>query len=206
MWKDEPEVANWIRKVARHIEDLKIAPSAPVVEFGSFAMHDHNPRLAFPQDRAYIGLDARPGPGVDQVWCSGTANSLPVPIHSAVATLSVSALEHDPHIVKTLTAMVLSTMPGGIIALSFPLDPWAPHEIECAPDGSYYVNPPVALVLHVITAALMHAVKEVEWMTVERVMRNATPHWPRANVIIKLATSGYTSDAVNAIVRGLGDT
>lgn len=178
MWKDEPAVIRLLRKVVEQARD------GHVVEMGSFAMHDHDARPMFP-GRRFVGVDARPGPGVDIVSRSIDLEASPrwEEVKGAAVALSISALEHDPWVSETVGVLMRSLAPGGIAALTFPLDPWIPHELDCAPlDEDYYRNPTVAEVLMAIADSEVDILKLETWQT----LNGSRPDFPRAHVMVTL--------------------
>jgi len=77
-----------------------------ILELGSFAMHDHNPRPLFPGAQ-YVGIDARPGPGVDLVGLAHDVEEL-LPGQSFDMVLSLQALEHDPYLIPRFRQTISS--------------------------------------------------------------------------------------------------
>jgi SAM-dependent methyltransferase len=63
----------------------------------------------------YVGLDVAPGPGVDVV-CQGQAYA--AADASFDITLSVEAMEHNPHWRETFDNMVRLTRPGGLVVMT----------------------------------------------------------------------------------------
>lgn len=170
MWHDEPEVVVFLHAVQA------LGPYGDVIELGSYAMHDHDARPLFP-DARYVGVDARPGPGVDVVSLSHLyARGR---MRTADLVLCVSALEHDPHATLTIMGGIELLRPGGIIALSTPAGDWGEHETDCAPGGGvHYANPDPAQVLELLS---LQCRIEAEWTS----DRTCPPHWPRHNVIAR---------------------
>ncbi len=109
-----------------------------VLELGSYAMHDHDPRPLF-KGAKYLGLDARPGPGVDLV---GLAHDLPelVPDPAFDVVLSLQALEHDPFWKSTLKAGMKALRRGGVFVVTCAGPKWKPHEYDTSPLPGYYRN------------------------------------------------------------------
>ena len=173
MWSAEPSVLEFLKRVKS-----EIFVEGHVVEIGSRYMHDHDPRPVF-EEREYIGIDPTPGPGVDIVALGGDIlrdEGLRQRLDGAALALSLSALEHDPHWRETIEAMCTITRPGGVIAISVPSDPWAPHEIDCSPGGGYYENRSAGDLLEVIDRCITSQAKS--YVT----KRHLAPHWPRTHL------------------------
>jgi SAM-dependent methyltransferase len=88
-----------------------------VVELGSQdvngTLRDHAPATA-----SYLGLDAAPGQGVDQVVTPG--EPLPLPDACADVVVTSSALEHDPCFWETFLELVRLLRPGGLLYINAP--------------------------------------------------------------------------------------
>jgi len=107
-----------------------------VAEFGSYNINDPEP-IPIPRQLAleceYVGIDWRPGPGVDHVSLAHEVDLEPFD-----TVLSASMLEHDPYWEQSITRMVELLKPGGLLALS-----WGaalnPHHCPAeAPDGKFH--------------------------------------------------------------------
>lgn len=141
MWRHAPDVLAFVTS-AMDEAALRAGSDWSAIEFGSHVMHDHDPRpLARPKGCSeYVGVDWRPGPGVDLACLNSEAPERLGDRRFDLA-LSISALEHDPEWRATLTAMLTLLRPGGIAAVTVPVGGWPPHEIECAPlGGTHYEN------------------------------------------------------------------
>jgi SAM-dependent methyltransferase len=94
----------------------------PVVEVGSFqaagqeAIADLRPY--FP-DREYIGVDMRPGPGVDRVE---DVRSLSFADRSIGVLLMLETLEHVADPARALAEVRRTVRPGGMVVISMPFD------------------------------------------------------------------------------------
>lgn len=64
---------------------------------------------------AYIGVDMRPGPGVDQV---ATAGNLPFESNSFDVVISTEMLEHDPRPWASIPEMARVLRPAGVLILT----------------------------------------------------------------------------------------
>ena len=187
MWHDEPDVRRFLEEVAESVE-----VPGPVLEIGSYAMHDHNPRPLLP-DREYVGVDQRSGPGVDLTMDSRAV--LEIQEHqdrfnTFALAWSISALEHDPFWPETVMAMMNAVRPGGVVAITVPMDPWAPHEVETSPVQGYYRNlhrQPVLSAMRLVTRFSLNRSMKVE---IDRVIRRrAAPHWPRLCLSVRILES-----------------
>jgi SAM-dependent methyltransferase len=92
----------------------------PVLEIGSYrvpgqeALADLRP--FFPH-QDYVGLDARPGPGVDEV---GDVEDLPYPDRSIGTVLAFSTFEHVPHFWKGFEEVRRVLRPDGALVVACP--------------------------------------------------------------------------------------
>ena len=139
MFNGVSDVAEFIEAACRAAKQT--GDGWTVCEFGSFVMHDHDPRPIVEKHGfvGYTGVDWRAGPGVDVVAMNRDA--LPLVGDGFALSLSLQALEHDPDWRGTVRAMVAVLRPGGVVAVSVPAPGWPEHETDCAPDGgTYYEN------------------------------------------------------------------
>ncbi len=144
-----PDVEQFIREAVR--QSGTQPAGGKVVEFGSYAMHGHDPRPLFPRAAEYIGVDARPGPGVDLV---GMAHEVDVGKDARVV-LSLQALEHDPEWWKTIVTCTHCVAPGGLVIITCAGPLWPKHEVETAPNNtSYYCNLSIRPILQALTNGL----------------------------------------------------
>jgi SAM-dependent methyltransferase len=91
----------------------------PVLEVGSYQVAGQSGtdlRPLFP-GREYVGLDVRPGPGVDVV---GDVEALPYPGGSFGTVLAVCAFEHVPHFWKGFAEVRRVLRPGGAFVVACP--------------------------------------------------------------------------------------
>lgn len=192
MWSDEREVVEFLERVMDKVSKAGIQGGS-VVEMGSAVMHDHDARPLFagPRFTRYVGVDHRPGLGVDLVALAHE-DIVQEEVQDAVVALSISALEHDPHWDSTIAAMVGCAHPEhALICLTAPGDPWGAHELECAPivaGEPYYGNIEMGAVLRCVTSQV--AAREMAVLSVDAWFnyRQFSPHWPRVNVIVEIGS------------------
>jgi SAM-dependent methyltransferase len=85
----------------------------------------------------YVGVDWRPGPGVDVV---ALAHELDLPDGHFDVALSVESLEHDYYWGQTLAAMHRLLRPGGLLLLMVASFNFPSHHPECSTRPGYYHN------------------------------------------------------------------
>lgn len=98
-------VMTWVAEQAKGLD-------GSVLEVGSLDVNG-SVRRFFPGP--YVGLDMRPGPGVDVV---GTADALPFPDAAFDVVVSTEMLEHDPSPWLSLAEMGRVLKPGGHLILT----------------------------------------------------------------------------------------
>lgn len=104
----------------------------------------------------YVGVDHRPGPGVDHV---GLAHEYPVagwdgePFDAVVTT---EMLEHDPHWKKTLAAGAQLLRPGGLFVLTCATGGRDVHGADESPTPGFYENRSVG---DVVDTLWLHGVR-----------------------------------------------
>jgi len=107
-----------------------------VIEFGSYDING-SVRGNFETPSEYIGVDWRPGPGVDlvslahEVECAGKFD----------VVLSASMLEHDPYWDQSVRKMIEMLSDDGILLLSWGAARNAEHEHDTACDGEFHALP-----------------------------------------------------------------
>lgn len=172
IWSDEPEVVRFLERARA----LAPAPEL-VVELGSYAMHDHDPRVLWPAATRWIGVDCRPGPLVDAV---GIAHEVLAGMKDRPdLVLSVSALEHDPYWSTTLLAAVASLRPGGLLAATWAGPGWEPHEPDATPEPGWYRNVEVGEAVKAVSGPGLASVEA--WYE----MRTMQPPVPRAYLLVR---------------------
>jgi SAM-dependent methyltransferase len=82
----------------------------------------------------YLGVDARPGRGVQLV---GRAHELPLAPASFDVVLSTETLEHDAWWRETLAAMARAVRPGGLVVVTAAAFGRPPHGVEEFGGGHY---------------------------------------------------------------------
>ncbi|HEV3078832.1 MAG TPA: class I SAM-dependent methyltransferase [Gemmataceae bacterium] len=92
----------------------------PILEVGSFQVEGQeevsNPRSLFP-GREYLGIDVRPGPGVDLI---ANVEDLPFPAASVGTVLALNTFEHVPHFWRGLDEIYRVLRPDGVLLVSVP--------------------------------------------------------------------------------------
>lgn len=119
------EILAFLRRVARRLpHDLD------VIEVASMVMHG-SPREVFQaRSRSYVGIDWRPGPGVDVV---GLAHEALVG-READLVVWCQAVEHDPWWVATLRASATAlSARGGWLVATWAGPGYPEHEVDTAP-------------------------------------------------------------------------
>jgi hypothetical protein len=107
-----------------------------VLEVGSYDVNG-SVRQFFPHPTEYVGVDWRPGPGVDHVSLAHHLKLNP----GFDTVISASMLEHDPHWKLSLPRMVKHMAPDGIMLLSWGAALNPPHELHTATDGCFHSLP-----------------------------------------------------------------
>ena len=128
------EVMSFVQEARRRFPDHFKA--GPVIEFGSFDMNG-SVRDLFGDGVHYVGVDARPGKGVDVVSLS---HQYVHPFGQVNVVISTEALEHDPHWEDTIRHALDLLRPGGVFVFTCAGPNRRPHEVECSPDGEHYRN------------------------------------------------------------------
>jgi hypothetical protein len=107
-----------------------------IIEFGAYNINGSVRDLCEADE--YVGVDWRPGPGVDVVCLAHDYRERPEGYFpTAVAT---QMLEHDPHWRLTLARMVTLVKPGGYVILTWAGPGWEAHEMDTPPERGYYRN------------------------------------------------------------------
>lgn len=126
-----------------------------VVEFGAYNINGSaRPLFAAPE---YVGVDWRPGPGVDVMSLAHEFRTYPdAYFEVAIAT---QMLEHDPYWRQTIARMTELVSVGGAMILTWAGPGWSVHEVNTAPQQGYYQNLALAEVIEEIAK---HATWRVE--------------------------------------------
>jgi SAM-dependent methyltransferase len=108
-----------IRGLARAVAETFALPG-PILEIGSYQVegqeHLANLRALFP-GREFVGVDIRPGPGVDLV---ASVEALPQPNASVGTVLALSTFEHVQHFWLGFDEIYRVLRPGGVLLVSCP--------------------------------------------------------------------------------------
>lgn len=115
-----------------------------VLEVGSMNING-SPRELF-HDCDYIGVDHRPGKGVDVVCLGHEYTDEPFDV-----VLTTSTLEHDPFWKETLANMVLLTKIGGSMIVCTVSKDYPPHCTDTSPEDQYYENRETSEIIGTIT-------------------------------------------------------
>lgn len=106
-----------------------------VVEFGSYDVNNTaqglSVRALCAEAAAYVGVDARPGPGVDVV--SRAQDYRPKP--RADLVICTEVLEHDPDPPGVIAAARRALKPGGVLILTAAGEGRMPHGCDGGPVG-----------------------------------------------------------------------
>lgn len=138
------EVKDFFGEVRDHDPDL--FARRRVLEIGSYDVNGSVREMFVDCD--YIGLDWRPGPGVDAVSLAHEYE----PADGFDLVISTVALEHDPYWEKTLWRAVDLLRKGGSMILVWASN-WAEHEVACAPQPGYYGNRSLSEVARLVMGA-----------------------------------------------------
>jgi SAM-dependent methyltransferase len=110
---------HFLHGVARAVAGAFSLPE-PVLEIGSFQVAGQEPigdlRPLF-AGREYLGIDARPGPGVDQV---ADVQALPFPDASAGTVIAMSTFEHVPRFWRGFEEIYRVLRPDGALLVACP--------------------------------------------------------------------------------------
>ncbi len=129
------QVREFLERVGRQFPEVYNAQL--VLELGSLDMNG-SPREYFLQASDYVGLDWRPGKGVDAVGLVEDYTGRPDGHFQVI--VSTEMLEHDPHKSRTLCRAIELLRPGGHLLLTMAGPGRQPHEIEVSPVKDYYAN------------------------------------------------------------------
>lgn len=109
----------FLHGVARAIAETFDLPG-PILEIGSFLVPGQeaiaNLRALFP-DKAYVGIDRRPGPGVDHV---ADVEALPLADASVGTVIAMNTFEHVPRFWRGFEEVYRVLRPDGALLVSCP--------------------------------------------------------------------------------------
>lgn len=159
------EIMAFLTQVRRYA-NLGAQPRYRVVELGSYDMNGSPREVLGPVAAAYVGVDHRPGPGVDVV-CLAHAYTPAQPFDVAVCC---QMLEHDPYWTLTLVHLAWLVREGGIVIVTCAGPGYVRHELDTSPgydphapaDQQHYRNVSVAEVEQVLRAAARYVDLDVE--------------------------------------------
>ena len=110
---------HFLHGVARAVAETFDLP-APILEIGSFQVAGQEQiadlRALFP-GKEYVGVDCRPGPGVD---CVADVEALPQPSGSVGAVIAMNTFEHVPHFWRGFDEICRVLRPDGALLVSCP--------------------------------------------------------------------------------------
>jgi hypothetical protein len=130
------EVRDWFGELRRQYLEAFVCDS--VLECGSYNVNG-SVRGLFAA-REYVGLDWRPGPGVDVVSLVHEYK----PGRRFDTVISTEMLEHDPHwreSVQRMIELVKGRTPfglGGTLIITCAAPGRGEHELACSPEAEYY--------------------------------------------------------------------
>jgi len=130
-----PQVEQFLNEVCQRLPE--VATSQRVMEFGAFDING-SPRGVFSMAQEYVGLDWRPGPGVDVVSLAHEYDGHPDGYFDTV--VSTEMLEHDPFWRESVARMVALVRPGGCLVLTCAGPRRPAHEMDCTPGAGYYAG------------------------------------------------------------------
>jgi SAM-dependent methyltransferase len=115
-----PHMTPFLNGVARAMITA-FAPKGPVLEVGSYQVEGQGDlielRGQFPNEQQYVGLDIRPGPGVDRV---GSVEKLPFPDASFGCVLAFNTFEHVQRFWVGFEEVFRVLKPDGVLLMSVP--------------------------------------------------------------------------------------
>lgn len=121
------EVHDWVARQVAHLQ-----PEGPVLEVGSYDVNG-SVRDLFPDP--YLGVDLRPGPGVDLVADAGMTELE----RKFNALVCVETLEHCRYPVDVLANMCRAALPGAVFIgtwpFLFPLHDYPSDYWRATPEG-----------------------------------------------------------------------
>lgn len=118
-----------------------LPPPRYVAELGSLIVNT-SVRPLFKDASIYIGVDVRPGPGVDVV--ADGADWSPGDWLQFDAVITTEALEHTARAAEVVANAHRLLKLGGVLIVTCATDPRPPHGMDGVPlpNGEYYANVP----------------------------------------------------------------
>lgn len=148
------EITDFLSQVRRNAK-LGDQPRLRVVELGAYDMNG-SPREVFgPVARAYVGVDHRPGPGVDVVSLAHAY----APAQPFDVAVCCQVLEHDPYWPLTVANMAWLLRDGGVAIVTCAGPGYDRHELDTSPGykpgaaDAYYRNVSAAEVADALRVA-----------------------------------------------------
>lgn len=140
------EVLDFIRRMRKSFPSSIIAATR-VLEYGSADVNG-TPREFFPEAKEYVGVDWRPGPGVDAVSLMHKYNEKPQGYFDFA--ISTETLEHDPYWQAGVIKVVRLLAQGGSLLITCAGPGRHAHDVGTSPTESYYANPTIAQLASVV--------------------------------------------------------
>lgn len=122
------EVRDWFKTLKESSPEL--FKDVSVLEAGSYDING-SVRPYFAEAKEYIGIDWRPGPGVDVVSLVHKFSGRPLGYFDVI--VSTSFLEHDPYWKSSLWNMLDLLKAGGTLIITCAGPDFGPHDLDCAP-------------------------------------------------------------------------
>lgn len=142
------QVREYLTRIGRQFPEVYDAEK--VLELGSMDMNG-SPREYFLRAVDYVGIDWRPGKGVDEV-CLAQDYKGRTPGYFNVV-VSTEMLEHDPHRGETLRRAVELLRVGGHMLLTMAGVGRPPHETDVSPTvPNFYANVTAAELISLVGA------------------------------------------------------
>jgi len=122
------EILSFLEHVRREAR-LGDRPTHRVVEIGAYDINGSAREVFGPVARQYVGVDHRPGPGVNVV---ALAHDYDPPQPFDVA-LCCQVLEHDPYWPATLIQLCWLVREGGVVVVTCAGPGYVRHELDTSP-------------------------------------------------------------------------
>lgn len=125
-----------VREYVRSVLRRTGASMGRVLEIGSADVNG-SVRSEFHDASEYVGIDWRPGPGVDWVGLAHEYNPVGDDRKFDVV-VSTETFEHDPYWVRSMLAGWRALRPGGVWIFTIASSVRAPHDVAVTPGRSWY--------------------------------------------------------------------